>query len=276
MKRKLIVGITVGLLSALSIVGATFANESEKNKESFQARVAEILGIEQDTYSAAIKTAKEEFKIIAQEKRLEDLKEKLSSAVSEGKITEEEANQKLDSMTEIQEWINSEPSSMEIVKEAKKNLEMKEYTSDEMLALLLSDGTISQEQHDEITNWINSKPEGMKNIKEKKGKGRMMGKYDKNHMKGQKKSEISRTSLNNLEIKLTNAVALGEISKEDAEIKLAAIDAEKNCDKEKATNDIAKDNISNEQIRMMIFDAIESGKITDGEAKEKILHLASK
>jgi hypothetical protein len=118
MKRKLIVGITVGFLSALSIVGATFANESEKNKESFQARVAEILGIEQDTYSAAIKTAKEEFKIIAQEKRLEDLKEKLSSAVSEGKITEEEANQKLDSMTEIQEWINSEPSSMEIVKEA--------------------------------------------------------------------------------------------------------------------------------------------------------------
>jgi hypothetical protein len=32
---------------------------------------------------------------------------------------------------------------------------MKEYTSDEMLALLLSDGTISQEQHDEITNWNN-------------------------------------------------------------------------------------------------------------------------
>ena len=95
MKRKLILGFTAGLLGALSIIGATFANEGENKKDNFQARVAELLGIEQETYSEALMTAKEEFKLLEQEKRLEDMKEKLSAAVSEGKITEDEANEKL-------------------------------------------------------------------------------------------------------------------------------------------------------------------------------------
>ena len=67
MKRKLILGFSAGLLGALSIIGATFANEGENKKDNFQARVAELLGIEQETYSEALMTAKEEFKLLEQE-----------------------------------------------------------------------------------------------------------------------------------------------------------------------------------------------------------------
>ncbi|MFL2665533.1 MAG: hypothetical protein ACJ0G8_06230 [Dehalococcoidia bacterium] len=256
MKRKLILAFTAGLLGALSIVGATFANEGENKKDNFQARVAELLGIEQETYSAAIKTAKEEFKLVEQEERLEDLKEKLSAAVSEGKITEEEANNKIESIDAIHDWMNSEPEAMELLKEAKKNVEMKGISIDEILSILVSEGSITQEESDNITVWMDSKPEDMEYIKDKKSKGKMKGKKDKSRMKGKSEPRATEVSNKNIEIRLAEAVTSGEITEKQAEIKLAQINEKKNCAGKKSLNSANEDNISREQIKMMIFNAI--------------------
>ncbi|MBA31349.1 MAG: hypothetical protein CL748_02315 [Chloroflexi bacterium] len=276
MKRKLILAFTAGLLGALSIVGATFANEGENKKDNFQARVAELLGIEHETYSAAIKTAKEEFKLVEQEERLEDLKEKLSAAVSEGKITEDEANDKLESITAIHDWINSEPEAMELLKEAKKSVEMKEISIDEILSILVSEGSITQEESDNITVWMDSKPEDMEYIKDKKSKGKMKGKKDKSRMKGKSEPRATEVSNKNIEIRLAEAVTSGEITEKQAEIKLVQINEKKNCAEKKSLNSANEENISREQIKMMIFNAIENGEINDYQAKEKLSQLVSK
>ena len=273
MKRKLILGFTAGLLGALSIIGATFANEGENKKDNFQARVAELLGIEQETYSKALITAKQEFKLLEQEKRLEDMKEKLSSAVSEGKITEEEANEKIESITTMHNWMNSEPEATDILKDAKKSSEMKGLSIQQILEILVSEDSITQEDSDEIISWINSKPEGMEHIKSKKGKIKMKGKGDKSHMKGKSQPPAPEISYENIEIQLSEAVASGEMSEEEAEIKLTQIKEKKDCDANKSNDNVS---ISAEQIRMMIYESIKNGKITEDQAKVKYSQLVSK
>ena len=161
-------------------------------------------------------------------------------------------------------WMNSEPEATDILKDAKKSSEMKGLSIQQILEILVSEDSITQEDSDEIISWINSKPEGMEHIKSKKGKIKM---------KGKSQPPAPEISYENIEIQLSEAVASGEMSDEEAEIKLTQIKEKKDCDANKSNDNVS---ISAEQIRMMIYESIKNGKITEDQAKVKYSQLVSK
>ena len=134
---------------------------------------------------------------------------------------------------------------------------MKGLSIQQILEILVSEDSITQEDSDEIISWINSKPEGMEHIKSKKGKIKMKGKGDKSHMKGKSQPPAPEISYENIEIQLSEAVASGEMSDEEAEIKLTQIKEKKDCDANKSNDNVS---ISAEQIRMMIYESIKKWK----------------
>ena len=73
MKRKIMLGATAGLIGALAIVGAAFAQEGPGDSgpgDSIKDRVAEILGIDRETIDSAMKTARDWNRDANQEERL--------------------------------------------------------------------------------------------------------------------------------------------------------------------------------------------------------------
>ena len=73
MKRKIMLGATAGLIGALAIVGAAFAQEGPRDSspgDSIKDRVAEILGIDRETLDSAMKTARDWNRDANQEERL--------------------------------------------------------------------------------------------------------------------------------------------------------------------------------------------------------------
>ena len=86
MKRKIMLGATAGLIGALAIVGAAFAQEGPGDSgpgDSIKDRVAEILGIDRETLDSAMKTARDWNRDANQEERLAVLVEQ----VLDGEVT---------------------------------------------------------------------------------------------------------------------------------------------------------------------------------------------
>ena len=100
--RKLIIGAGSGLLGALALAGAVFAQEDSPNNQNprnaINDRVAEILGIEREDLDSAMQVARKEH----HEKKRE---EHLSALVEAGTITQEQAD-------EIKAWQNNKPEAM--------------------------------------------------------------------------------------------------------------------------------------------------------------------
>ena len=95
-KRWIIVSVVMAALAIAITGGAIMAqDEDEDSSKTFAGRVAEILGLEEDTVADAMKQAKEDM-------RDEAVKAKLDALVEDGKMTQEDANAYL-------EWLQSEP-----------------------------------------------------------------------------------------------------------------------------------------------------------------------
>ena len=95
-KRWVIVSVVMAALAIAITGGAIMAqDDGEDGSKTFAGRVAEILGLEDDTVADAMKQAKEDM-------RDEAVKAKLDALVEAGKITQEEADEYL-------EWLESRP-----------------------------------------------------------------------------------------------------------------------------------------------------------------------
>ena len=95
-KRWIIVSVVMAALAIAITGGAIMAqDEDEDGSKSFAGRVAEILGLEEDTVGDAMKQAKEDM-------RDEAVKAKLDALVEDGKMTQEDADAYL-------EWLESRP-----------------------------------------------------------------------------------------------------------------------------------------------------------------------
>ena len=95
-KRWVIVSVVMAALAIAITGGAIMAqDEDEDSSKTFAGRVAEILGLGDDTVADAMKQAKEDM-------RDEAVKAKLDALVEDGKMTQEDADAYL-------EWLESRP-----------------------------------------------------------------------------------------------------------------------------------------------------------------------
>ncbi len=95
-KRWVIVSVVMAALAIAITGGAIMAqDEDEDSSKTFAGRVAEILGLEEDTVADAMKQAKEDM-------RDEAVKAKLDALVEAGEMTQEDADAYL-------EWLESRP-----------------------------------------------------------------------------------------------------------------------------------------------------------------------
>ena len=93
-KRWIVVSVVMAAL-AIALTGGAIMAQDEDSSKTFAGRVAEILGLEEDTVSDAMQQAKEEM-------RDEALKAKLDALVADGTMTQEDADAYL-------EWLESRP-----------------------------------------------------------------------------------------------------------------------------------------------------------------------
>jgi polyhydroxyalkanoate synthesis regulator phasin len=129
--------ILTAVLVPVLIVGATASialaqDETGGKRGALFARVAEILGIEQQKVEDAFKQASQELKEEARNQKLQDL-------VDNGNITQQEAD-------EYKAWLESRPDDIRPAPLHK-------------LEQLVEEGTITQQQLDEYTAWMESKPD---------------------------------------------------------------------------------------------------------------------
>jgi polyhydroxyalkanoate synthesis regulator phasin len=119
------------------------------------ARVAQILGIDEQKLTTAFKQAQDEFEV-----------QRLAELVEEGKITQEQADQlkaweaarpdpSADRQT-FEEWLKSRPDvpSLEPAGSPRGHQNM-----DEMLAKLVEEGKITQDQADQLKAWEAARPD---------------------------------------------------------------------------------------------------------------------
>jgi len=176
-KRKLMLGTTAGLIGALAITGATFADEGPADsgpRDSMKDRVAEILGIERETLDSAMSTAREEHKEAKQDERLVAL-------VEAGTITREQADK-------IDAWEDSKPEIMDSLKWLAKEYGGVRGDFEATVATLVEQEVITQAEADEIIGWIEAKPEYLDELRgerdgERKGR-RGQHPHSRHHPRG--------------------------------------------------------------------------------------------
>ena len=154
-KRKLMLGTTAGLIVALAIAGAAFADEGPADggpRDSMKDRVAEILGIERDDLDSAMSTARDEYKQAKQDERL-------AALVENGVITQEQAD-------EIDVWEDSKPEIMDNLKKFAREYGRVKGDLEATLATLVAQEVITQAEADEVIAWTEAKPEYLDELRE--------------------------------------------------------------------------------------------------------------
>jgi hypothetical protein len=151
LKRKVMLGATAGLLGALSIAGAAFAQEGPVDgsnpRDSIKDRVAEILGVERDALDDAMRTAREE-------NRESKHDERLAALVEAGTITQEQAD-------EWDAWNDEKPDVMNKLKRLGKR-----GTLEQKLTYLVENEIITQAEADEVQAWVDAKPDWLDDLKD--------------------------------------------------------------------------------------------------------------
>jgi hypothetical protein len=124
----------VAVMLATSVPCVALAQESEapQRQGALIARVAEILGVDQQKLEDAVKQAQEELPKETPDIRLQEL-------VANGTLTQQQAD-------EIKAWMESRPADIPNVRPAE-------------LKKLLDEGKITQEQLDALKAWIKAKPD---------------------------------------------------------------------------------------------------------------------
>jgi hypothetical protein len=154
-KRKLMLGTTAGLIGALAIAGAAFADTGSPDGhpgDSIKDRVAEILGIEREALDSAMSTAREEHKDAKQDERL-------AALVEAGTITQEQAD-------EIDAWEDAKPEIMDGLKRLAKEYGGVRGDLEATLATLVEQEVITQAEADEVTAWTEAKPDYLDALRE--------------------------------------------------------------------------------------------------------------
>jgi len=154
-KRKLMLGTAAGLIGALAIAGAAFADEGPADggtRDSMKDRVAEILGIEREDLDSAMSTAREERKEAKQDERL-------AALVEAGTITQPQAD-------EIDTWEDSKPEVMDNLKKFAREYGGVRGDLKATLAGLVEQEIITQAEADEVIAWTTAKPEYLDELRE--------------------------------------------------------------------------------------------------------------
>jgi hypothetical protein len=161
-KRKIMLGATAGLIGALAIAGAAFAQEGPTDGnpgDSIKDRVAEILGIDRESLDSAMSTAREEYREARHDERL-------AALVEAGTITQEQAD-------EIDAWRDARPEVMEELKRLGRVHGSPDDNSIEVrLAVLVEQEVITQAEADEVIAWIEAKPEYLDELRAELKSGR--------------------------------------------------------------------------------------------------------
>jgi predicted secreted protein len=123
--------VAVMLIASMPVIALAQEGEAPERQGALIARVAEILGIDQQELENALKQAQTE-------SREETLKARLQELIAEGTLTQEQAN-------ELKAWM-----------EAKPDVPM---VPPRQLKEALDNGIITQEQVDQLKAWMESKPD---------------------------------------------------------------------------------------------------------------------
>ena len=154
-KRKITLGVIIGLLGAFALAGTALAQERPADgttHDSVNERIAEILGVERETLDAAIETARKEYLEANQNKSL-------TAMVEAGTISQEQAN-------EIDAWKDTKPEVIDRLKKlVQENGGVKRH-AEANLNNLVEKETITQAEADEITAWKNAKPSYLNKLRE--------------------------------------------------------------------------------------------------------------
>ena len=148
-------GTTAGLIGALAIAGAAFADEGSADggpRDSMKDRVAEILGIEREDLDSAMSTARDEHKKAKQDERL-------AALVEAGTITQAQAD-------EIDAWQDSKPEVMDNLKKLAREYGGVKGDLEATLAGLVEQEIITQAEADEVIAWTTAKPEYLDDLRE--------------------------------------------------------------------------------------------------------------
>ncbi|HIF71048.1 MAG TPA: hypothetical protein EYQ61_00520 [Dehalococcoidia bacterium] len=154
-KRKFMLGTTAGLIGALAIAGAAFADEGSPGfhpADSVKDRVAEILGIDREDLDSAMSTAREEQREVKQDERL-------AALVEAGTITQAQAD-------EIDAWEDTRPEVMNELKKLGRGHGTPDDNSIEgRLTALVEQEVITQAEADEIIAWMEAKPDYLDDLR---------------------------------------------------------------------------------------------------------------
>ena len=146
MKKRLIAAaVAVGLVAAAIVGGTVLASgdgDKDGKRSGLVSRVAEILGLEEQTVQDAFDQARSEL-------RDECLQKKLDAAVERGVLTQEQAD-------ELKAWYEDMPEGLP------RGFRGGFWGgSEEKLAWAVEKGVLTQEQADELEGWYDARPEGL-------------------------------------------------------------------------------------------------------------------
>lgn len=151
--KKILVGAAVGTAGLVALTGATFAqSEGEGPGGGVRERVAEILGIAPEELQDAVKQARDE-------QRDEQIAERLASAVGNGIITKDEAD-------DISAWLDSMPEAIDGVGGRRGHGVLGHFVtataSEEQIAALIerlvASEKITEAEAVEVGDWLGSAP----------------------------------------------------------------------------------------------------------------------
>ena len=143
MKKKIAaIAVAIGVLSVGLIGGVVLADEAEEARKGkgLIARVAEILGLEEDTVQDAFDQARGEI-------RDEAVENWLDGAVEKGALTQDQADS-------LQEWYDDRPEDL-------PRLFRGGFWSEEKLDWAVEKGILTQDQADALQEWYDDKPEDL-------------------------------------------------------------------------------------------------------------------
>ena len=134
-----VVAFAIGVFTAGLVAG----QETDSTGKSFFARVAHILGLDEQTVEDAMRQARDEI-------HSERIAEKLESLVESGALTQEQAD-------EYQAWLESKPEGIYEFGSKRFGHKHRGWTTGSKLESLVESGALTQEQADEYQAWLESK-----------------------------------------------------------------------------------------------------------------------
>jgi hypothetical protein len=186
-KRKITLGVIIGLLGAFALAGTALAQERPADgttHDSVNDRIAEILGIDRETLDFAMETARKEYREAKQDKRL-------AVMVEAGTITQEQAD-------EIDVWKDTKPEVMDGLKKLAREYGGVRSNLEATLNILVEQQAITQAEANEIIAWKDARPAYLDELREEfKGERDVKGPRSRQGQKWHRRSHSNGPSSQN-------------------------------------------------------------------------------